>query len=126
MFVWKEIIFSFLVLGGNTNFNSSEIRQGLRNAICSRSQQGVSGGGGIRTPQSPLGMGQGPMVGNGTNTNNGGLSIGVGGGGGSGSGSGGDQQQQQQMSGIPGQLNTATDPSNMGFNFDLGQAGKQL
>lgn len=70
--------------------------------VNSRTQQT---GGGIRTPQSPLGLGQGPMVGN-NNMN----MI-------------GPQQQQQHMSGTTLGLNTPPDPNSLNFNFDMTPSG---
>jgi hypothetical protein len=94
---------------------SQLVRQELRAVVSGRTQQNTNVGSnstsansGIRTPQSPLGLGQGPMVGgNGTNGNN--------------------QQNSnlmmaQQQPGTP-ILNTPPDldPAIRQFNFDMNQ-----
>lgn len=104
-------IYLIIFLGGNNNNNNSinasseYVRQELRNIVSGRTQQS---GGNIRPPQSPLGLGQGSMVGNNNNNNNNSMNNMLG---------SQTNQQQQQMPGTP-ILNTPPDHA-MGFSFDI-------
>lgn len=120
------------VVGG---LNSSElVRQELRAVVSGRAQNaaagGVCGAGGLRTPQSPIGMspGMAATAGNGTGGVGGGNvqgpgSASSGGAGGGGGGIGGDSMQTSQL---PGTSSSSSllhqsgdmDPS-MLFNFHL-------
>lgn len=110
------LVFSIILGGNNNGMNPSQlVRQELRAVVSGRTQQNTNVAGsssssansGIRTPQSPLGLGQGPMVGgtNGNNQQNSNLMM-----------------AQQQQPGTP-ILNTPPDldPAIRQFNFDMNQ-----